>query len=224
MINIVCFKWGTKYPSVYVNRLYHMIKMHTPAKYWEEGWAFHCFTDDPKGIDDKSNLEIHELIDPDFKGAWHQATIFNPDIPIKGRILYLDLDIVIVDNLWEILEQEGDFVINKDWNWHGYYNGSAFMFDAGAWSDAWRALQDIKKHVKNEHLGAQKFITEFFRNKATFWPEGWIVSYKKHAIGGPPEGAKIVVFHGDPNPHDAIWGWKGWPPEQWVIEHWGGPI
>jgi hypothetical protein len=216
--NVCCFKYGEKYPPIYVERLYKMVKRHL-----SEPFEFHCFTEDATGISNPA-IQIHPLIDTDFKGAWHQATIFKPDIGIKGKILYLDLDIVIVDSIDALIEQPGDFVINKDWNLAGVYNGSAFMFEAGALPDAWATLQDIKDVVKDTELGAQRFITDFFRNKASFWPEGWIVSYKKHAVGGYPEGAKIVVFHGDPKPDKAMWGWGNVPPEPWIIEHWGGPI
>lgn len=227
MLNVCCFKWGTKYPAIYVERLYEMVKRHLSVPF-----QFHCFTDDaafPNGIAmPEEKIYIHPLIDTDFKGAWHQATIFKPDIGLEGPILYLDLDIVIVDSIDDLVLQwvprKGEFIINKDWNLAGIYNGSAFMFEAGAWPDAWDALQQIKDNVKNQELGAQRFITDFFRDKASFWPEGWIVSYKKHAVGGYPEGSKIVVFHGEPKPHQAMWGWRNAPPEPWIIEHWGGPI
>jgi len=74
-----------------------------------------------------------------------------------------------------------------------------------------------------------------------FWPKGWCVSFKEELLpawpmrlwrAAPlPRDAKIIVFHGKPDPADAMAGvWpepKRWKrlykrlrPAPWIAEHW----
>ena len=49
--HVVCVKWGNKYISQYVNVLKSMINRHTTLPF-----QFHCFTEDPKGLDVDINV------------------------------------------------------------------------------------------------------------------------------------------------------------------------
>ena len=53
-MHVLCFKWGTKYGPEYVNRLYAMVERNLSLSF-----AFHCFTDDNRGI--RSGVECHSL-------------------------------------------------------------------------------------------------------------------------------------------------------------------
>ena len=44
-VNILCVKWGTRYDSEYVNKLYRGIKNNCTKKF-----KFYCFTDDSTGL------------------------------------------------------------------------------------------------------------------------------------------------------------------------------
>ena len=69
----------------------------------------------------------------------------------------------------------------------------------------------------------------------TYWPKEWCVSFKHsclptfplNLVKTPqlPIGAKVVVFHGTPNPPDAVVGngkgiYRYVRPTPWVGEHW----
>lgn len=43
---LVCMKWGNKYGSEYVNRLYAAAKIHITGEF-----SFACLTDDSSGLD-----------------------------------------------------------------------------------------------------------------------------------------------------------------------------
>ena len=75
-INIVCFKWGDKFDSEYVNKLYNMVERHItlPFRFW-------CITDDSEGI--KEQVKIKKL--PDFivkgiKGRYKKLIMFDNEI------------------------------------------------------------------------------------------------------------------------------------------------
>ena len=44
-VNVLCAKWGTKYPAYYVNRLYAGV-----AKWLARPFRFVCATNEPEGI------------------------------------------------------------------------------------------------------------------------------------------------------------------------------
>ncbi|MBI1308594.1 MAG: hypothetical protein GC129_01870 [Proteobacteria bacterium] len=74
-----------------------------------------------------------------------------------------------------------------------------------------------------------------------FWPRGWCLSFKEDLLPGwpmrfwrvaeLPAGAKVVAFHGKPDPDEAMvgkWPAKGWKklykfvlPVGWIRENWG---
>ena len=48
MVNVLCMKWGTKYPADYVNTLYSMV-----ARNLSREFRFVCLTEDATGLDPK---------------------------------------------------------------------------------------------------------------------------------------------------------------------------
>ena len=135
-------------------------------------------------------------------------------------------------------EQPGEFIVIKEWDKSdGTGNTSAYIYTIGAHTDA-------LDHLKNGYPGSiaevrneQEFITGFLarQGKLSYWPEAWCRSFKRHCLRrglmgwfAPPtipSGARIIAFHGKPNPPDAIAGVSGkWyrrvMPTQWVADHW----
>ena len=91
--NVVCVKWGNKYISKYANVLNNMVKRHCSVPY-----KFYCITDDPTGLDADINV-INLPNDPWIRTWWSKLWMFSPDMPLKGNILFFDLDVVIFDNI-----------------------------------------------------------------------------------------------------------------------------
>ena len=103
MVDIICMKWGSKYDSKYVNRLYNQC-----VDYIKIPFNFHCITDDKEGI--KSCIYIHDY--NEYKtpiGHWggkvntseKLRAITNPIF--KNKILYLDLDLLILKDITEYI-------------------------------------------------------------------------------------------------------------------------
>jgi hypothetical protein len=112
-----------------------------------------------------------------------------------------------------------------------------YRFEIGAHADALEYLTANKDKALSEVRNEQEFITGFLgrQGKVSFWPDSWCRSFKRHCVRPGilcwfqpprlPEGAKIIAFHGKPNPPDAIAGVSGkWYrkvfPTQWVADHW----
>lgn len=100
MYNVICVKFGTKYDSEYVNKLYKDLKVKAKSAF-----TFYCYTDDPKGIDQQIEI-IPQLKNPTLKGVWNKLRLFDEEICLEGRTFYFDLDVKILK----------DPFIEVDWN------------------------------------------------------------------------------------------------------------
>lgn len=228
---VLCLKHGTKYSAEYVNRLYNMVKRHCTLNY-----TFVCLTEDSTGID--PNVKILPLPDG-LHGWWYKPYMFSKDLPIKGTILYLDLDVVIANNIDKLFTYETykwatirDFtrVMRPKWN---KYNSSVVRFKTGQLHEVWEKYIANPKKVQKQFFGDQDWLFEATRNnQAIMYPDNWIQSWKweirksKDLGPGakgerklrvienvvPPSDCCITVFHGDPNPHNC--------DDPWVIENW----
>ena len=95
---ILCMKWGTKYGADYVNRLYNMVKRHLTLPF-----KMVCLTDRTEGID--PNVQCFPIPPLDLPAGspergWNKLSTFEPDLyGLTGNALFLDLDVVIVDNI-----------------------------------------------------------------------------------------------------------------------------
>ena len=114
--NVICIKWGTKFGPQYVNRLYNMVERNLTIPH-----RFICFTDNAEGLVD--GIEVRPLPFLNDEGlpekAWKKLGLFSNNLgDLEGEALFLDLDVVIRDNIDCFFEKEGEFYIIKD---HVFY-------------------------------------------------------------------------------------------------------
>lgn len=242
-VNVLCIKWGRKYGPEYVNTLQSMVRRHLHRPF-----RFVCLTDDAVGIGPQVEVKPIPAVGFDefdqrrpwtFSHGWLKLTSFaDPLYDLRGRTLFLDLDIVVLDSLDVFFEQPGEFIVIRDWDRSdGTGNTSAYLFTIGAHTDA---LEYLKNEYPRSIAGVrneQTFITGFLgrQGKVSYWPDAWCRSFKRHCMRrgimgwfaepAVPPGARIIVFHGKPNPPDVIAGVSGkWYrrvlPTPWVVENW----
>ncbi|MFD2173234.1 hypothetical protein [Rhodobacter lacus] len=234
---ILSMKWGTPYSSAYVNVLHRACRAHLAGAF-----RFVCLTDDATGFD----KEIEALPIPDIgctpehfrRGAWPKLSVFNnPLYDLKGRGLFIDLDVVILGDLAPFFTLEGPlFGVGAGPGWrHGKVpenptlNTSVFGFTLGTQSDISDTFRADPNQASARFGNEQEFVEGTAKTWAP-WPDPWVISYKRHIrrksvlapLIGPhpvPQGARIVAFHGKPNPHDFLTGHhhRGlrWIPDYW---------
>lgn len=238
---VASVKWGTKYGPEYVNILHNMVK-----RFLSVPFEFYCLTDDAVGLDERINIIE---IDPNaLEGWWNKITLFRPGIfPNNSRVLYLDLDIVIVGNLDFLLKSSAPFTILKSWKTkYLVWNSSVMLFTPSECHHIYERFQKQSKDVIAKYKGDQDWIFECTKDTAHNWADEKIISFKRHcnalvyprlnrmikkfgslpalpsaSCPPPPEGAAIICFHGRPNPADV----KDRPYKQWkrapfVADNW----
>jgi hypothetical protein len=119
----------------YVDKLRTMVERHLAREH-----RFVCFTDRPKQLArDMDHIRI-DTPPAGIKGWWSKLELFNREAGLTGRVLYLDLDTLVVDALDPIVDfpspfalaphagtfngKDGLLVIKK-------FNSSVMVWDAG---------------------------------------------------------------------------------------------
>jgi len=231
---VLCLKHGTKYSADYVNILYSMVKRHCTLDF-----EMVCLTDDKQGID--PDIKILKL--PDYlQGWWCKPYMFSNDLPLKGTVLYMDLDVVIANNIDHLFTWEEknwctirDFTRKMRPTWQKY-NSSIVRFRAGEMDYMWKDFERNRTAIQKKFHGDQDWMydaAEKLKTPAKLFPDNWIMSWKweirqskdlnyKMPKGKrqlrtiehctPPSDCAICVFHGDPNPENC--------EDPWVIKNW----
>ncbi len=238
MYNVICMKWGNKFPAEYVNRLFNMVRRNTSVDF-----RFICFTDDSTGISKEVEVQaLPELDLPDNipERGWRKLTVFRERFgDLSGITLFLDLDVVIVDNIDEFFTIKGDFLIAHDKKNPKKIEGnsSVFRFEIGKFSSILEYFEQNFDKVKSEVRHEQAYLSREIHGlgKLQYWPDEWVPSFKyrccpswiKSWWQAPviPTGAKIILFHGLPNPPEAVKGISGkWyrriQPSPWILDFW----
>jgi hypothetical protein len=235
--NIICMKWGTKYPASDVNTLFSMVQRQLSLPH-----RFVCFTDDAQGL--ATGIEARPLPPMDLppgipERGWNKLATFAKTLDdLHGTALFLDLDVVLVDRLDCFFEYPGEFCIIRDWlrGDRRVGNSSVYRFEIGQHPEVLEYFQKNFETVRATHRNEQEYLSAMMDKAGalTFWPSDWCCSFKRHCLPAwplnwfqtsrLPAGAKIVVFHGNPKPSDAVTGKRTKLrlvlPVPWVAEHW----
>ena len=112
-----------------------------------------------------------------------------------------------------------------------------YRFDIGKHGYVFDDFVNYFEQEIGKHRNEQEYLTHAINDKGKlqYWPKEWCPSFKYDCVSRfplafwkkptIPEGAKIIIFHGEINPHKAIKGGRGkWyryvQPAPWVAEYW----
>lgn len=229
-VTILCVRFGNKYGIEYVEKLRNMISRNISVEY-----QFVCLTDDPTPIKD-----VKLIVQPNAgytKGWWHKLHMFDPSLPLSGRILYFDLDVIICKNIDKLIKYSNDkFLGIRDFNrkFHPHWrslNSSVLAWTHKKEQHLWKKFLENKPAAMRLH-GDQDWLWRYSKDVLEFFPDTWIQSYKWEirkredlvVTNGRrnfkkqndnvtiPDECCVAVFHGDPNPADVT--------DKFVIDNW----
>lgn len=200
-INFTCLNSGNYRGrgSEYVNILSDMVRRNMPP---DVPWKFFCLTDDPIGL----NEEVQVIPLPlNLKGWWGKLYLFKQSVLPDSRIIYFDLDTVIVGSLKEIIRYEGDFAILRD-----YYRPDGYGSGVMMWNKPQPHIWEnwIKEGRPETPDGDQGWIEKQVKADLLqdLFPEKF-PSYKVHCNPYPPKNSAVVSFHGHPKPDNCQSPW-----------------
>ena len=229
-LTVLCVRFGTKYGREYVERLRNMAARHIKVPY-----EFVCLTDDINPIEG-----VRSIVQP-LAGYhrlwWHKVHMFDAGLPLSGRILYFDLDIIICADVEKLIQGSGNkFLGIRDFNRKFHPGWNILNSSVMSWLHGQHSyiFEDFKRDPLHAQklLGDQDWIWRVAKQKITFWPDDVIQSYKweirergdlmvdrgkrkfKTVSNSTniDENCCIVVFHGDPKPEDI--------QDKFVVDNW----
>ena len=231
MQTIVCMKWGTLYPSVFVNNLYSSIQRNTQRE-----TRLICYTDDSTGIDSGViTVPLPDVPVPDrvSREPWRKLGLWRSDLSdgdsvLSGDILFFDLDVVITGSIDKFFDyRRGEFCVIREWipisrvlyKWPEWFqrvgNTSVFRFPFGKYSFIFDDYNSNPDLVLDNHRTEQNYVSSMIKDRL-FWPKGLCESYKHSLLpfwplnffmsAKLPSFTSCVVFMGEPNPDDAAIG------------------
>lgn len=219
---VVCMLWDgepadrrTTYTARHVNALRGMVAERLPTPH-----RFVCLTDRATGPGRgfAPDVEVVECLSAyDWPKRYRKLVLFSPMARrlVGERFLFLDLDVLLVDDLAPLVDRPEDFVIWRDPGRNATYNTSVMLMSAGARPAVWGSFDVRMADRATRRLTGsdQAWVTLVLGEEATWGPENGVLSCKWECPEGPPDHARILVFHGKPKP----WGRDApaWARELW---------
>src|SRR5690349_7619081 len=161
------------YTAAYVARLAAMVRTHMDRAY-----RFVCLTDRPKHVP-KGVEAIRVPPVGSIPAWWWKLRVFDASLGLTGRVLYIDLDSIVVGTLGPILDfpaplaflpHEGTFIPKH--NSHKVihkFNGSVMLHDAGTQPDLWT---NYRPALTREYWSDQDMLA-LWRPDAATLPIEW---------------------------------------------------
>lgn len=210
MLTVACVwvRGNVPYTAEYVERLAAMARkaLGGPVRVV-------CLTDQPERVPE--SVEPRTICPmPGVAGWWAKLHLFNPANGLSGRVLYLDLDTLVVGDLAPIVHwpaafatipdggsafkpKDGKTVIKR-------FNTSVMVFDAGVYPDL---FSGFSLAVASRLWGDQDMLAER-HPEAAMLPAAWFPRLSGiGASGAIPAEAKVVLSKKPKNIEAA----KQWP-------------
>lgn len=218
---VICISWGTKYGAPFINRLYAMVRRNiTPP------FTFTCFTDNRADLNPEILCEDLPPLDVEnmpvrTKGIWPKARLWGPKLgKLRGPVLFLDLDLVIVRSLDSFFEVgEPDDVIlsrNQTTPFERLGQTSLFRFPVGKLVSLQEKFRADPQGVADKYEFEQRFVTRNAPGGAKFFPRRWVLHFRQDCrwpfplnyflTPRLPANARVILFPRDFHPQFAVEG------------------
>lgn len=221
MTTVACVFVRSDGPDEFAYTVDYVTRLHVMVTRWiDRAFRFVCLTDRPELM--PASVEAVPVAKLPVLAPWTKVELFNPCRDWTGRVLYLDLDSLIVAPLAPILDVVADFAItadptnakNRTRDRFGRqivrrFNSSVMVWDSGAATDLYTAWSPA---IADRLSGDQDWIGEQ-RPDAVTLPRAWFPRVSE-LQGEPPTDPAKVVLCKVPKNHLAA---ERWP---WVDALW----
>lgn len=216
MITVACVRTGTKFSPAYVEKLAAGVRRHLKAEH-----EILCLTDRPGEV--PAGVRAWDISALDLSGWWGKMALFSAHLPARGsRILYFDLDMIVVGDLAPLAAYDGPFGICANFtkraghpSWPCRYGSCVMSFPKGA-LDAriWRPFRARQADWIEEagKFGDQFTIQELHPDADLLqdvMPPRFFAHFKRDLGRRDPPAAEtsVLVFGGPPRPHEVHLPW-----------------
>lgn len=225
VVDCACVIHGTGYNWNYVDHLHNMLRRHLAQQV-----KLHVYTEPTRYVPPhmvKHSLDLWEGIGGVRKSWWYKMQLFNPEHH-RGNLLYLDLDVVIVNSIdWAVRASTDYFWTIRDFRYlqkpnYNSMNSSLMYWNVEKFGWIWQEFsaadiaattrrfqgdqdylqmvltQEQKRYYNNEHVQSWRWQVA---------EGGYNFQARRHCSPGQAAvhdpNASILVFHGNPKPHQV---------------------
>jgi len=195
MITVACVfvKGHVPFTPEYVTNLRSMV-----ARHLKRAHKFVCLTDRPELFHSDMECINIDRLPKSIKGWWAKMAIFDPSLDLGDRVLYLDLDTLIVDALDPIVDYPTDFaLIPHSGNFAPgshlivrKFNSSVMVFDPVTVAPLFKYFDIVDD--TNRYWGDQDLIGDRMPN-ADVMPLEWFPRLSELKEQAPLPPAKVVL-------------------------------
>jgi hypothetical protein len=226
-VTVACVYWGNKFSLDYVYNLKAMVERNTTVDY-----NFICLTDrNIPGVDCR-------ILRPGYEGWWNKMQIFDEGQDLGERVIYIDLDTIITNNIDWLLEDRSWFMGIEDVgavNPHqphlkGVLQTGVMSFDTAVNAFIWPTFVMSFESATQKYRGDGEYLSDIVNPYARVLLQnkykGQLKSYKYDVYPGPPKkDTSIVCFHGRPSIEQAITTTvkttlETYSPQEWIKDYW----
>lgn len=223
-------KWGDKYDSVYVNRLYHALKKNLSCPF-----SLYCYTDNLDGInDDVYAIKCVLSVGEDEVFTAQKIDLFS-SISGSGRNVILDLDVLILNDVTELFTQEIDKPMINFNAWQDpravkanyshittFLNSSMVIYDDDQLAPIFDQYHDDKKLAGIQYKSLDKYLMYRHLNRFDPLPDKTMYSYSGGASwpddlarGKYRPDYKVCIFNSSHGKGEELHNVGGWAEELW---------
>lgn len=234
MITFVCWKWQPPrgYRSTFAPETVYALRAML-RKHYAKPHRFLCVTDRPEQLPGVETIrlwddcsQIPSPIGHSYPSCYRRLKLFAPDAgeTFGERVVSIDLDTVIVNDVTPLFDRPEDFVIwgESDFPHTTPYCGSLWMLKTGTRNQVWTQFDpetSPKRAWQAGCRGSDQGWLSFILGKgeATWTSKHGVFSFRKQiAQRGNllPDTARLVSFHGKVDP----WSYKAQQID-WIRRH-----
>lgn len=198
----------------YVNKLYDMIRRNTTLDF-----DFHVFSEEL--TDGYHPKVIQRILPKRLDDWWGKLYLFAPAVfPPGERVMFFDLDTLIIGDIDGILSYSGQFGTLRDFYYPDRLGPAIISWEVSDYTDSIWQEWSSQGEPRDGHgdlwwinnLDQGRFAKHADKLQDLY--PGQFVSFKANCVHGVPKMARVICFHGLPRPHDC----DGWVSDVWRID------
>ena len=220
MVTVCCVLWGDKFSEDYVRNLKAGVERNTTVRH-----KFVCLTDRHiDGVDTK-------FLKPGLTGWWNKLQLFDGDI--YGRIVYLDLDTLIVNNIDWLLNYNGGFMGIEDLGaarqplLRDRLQSGVMAWNSDSMDWVYKEFVFKKDTAVREFRGDGEYLNSVISNRnflQRIYPDQ-LKSYKYDVYPDNIGNVSIICFHGRPSiiqsmSESITTPVRTYEAQEWVKNYW----
>jgi hypothetical protein len=211
---IACVRTGTAYTFEYVVKLRNMVARNINRPY-----TMVCLTDQPERCEGVAFIDVASI---GLTGWWAKMILFAPEWRSDMKVVFFDLDTVIIDSIDALALVPGEFAICESFvrlagvtSYPCKFNSSVMVIGGGMAAFVWSNFERRRELLLSKHArhGDQACIEELYPSAPflqAMLPKDFLCNYR-NLTNTRPKSA-VVNFGGSHKPHNC--------PIPWVQEAW----